>query len=118
MSSPSHFVNAGSGEAIGLTFDDFVLFYAASFKNLSSAQEMKEAFRLLDNDSDGLVEFKRVQQAMAAMQPALPADELREMMSEAVSGTAASTSATGRGGFRDILLGHVNFEQFMHFLFS
>jgi hypothetical protein len=45
-----------SSDVRGLTYEDFVMFYALSSKDLSSEREVREAFRFLDDDFDGFVD--------------------------------------------------------------
>jgi len=52
-----------------MSFEDFLIFYAQSFTKYSSEEEMKEVFRLLDDDGDGYVPVPRLKVVFAALKP-------------------------------------------------
>lgn len=44
----------------GMTFEDFIIFYFNQTKDLTAAMELKETFRVMDDNADGLVEIQKV----------------------------------------------------------
>lgn len=49
---------AAAASATGFNYEQFVMFYARTTKTLSSEREMKEVFRLLDDNFDGFIEVR------------------------------------------------------------
>jgi len=47
--------NVRAPEVEGFTYEEFVMMYAATTKTLSSDRELREVFRLLDDDYDGFL---------------------------------------------------------------
>lgn len=56
----------------GMSFDDFMIFYANVTKPLSVVQEMREVWRLLDDDLDGLVPLATLRQSMIGLEHISP----------------------------------------------
>lgn len=58
----------------GMSFDDFMIFYANLSKPLSLSQEMREVFKTLDDDLDGLVEIGLLRQVMIGLEAIQPSN--------------------------------------------
>jgi Ca2+-binding EF-hand superfamily protein len=58
----------------GMSFDDFMIFYAGLSKPLSIAQEMREVWRLLDEDLDGLVPLATIRTTMIGLEYIQPSN--------------------------------------------
>jgi hypothetical protein len=56
----------------GMSFDDFLLFYASLSKPLSPLQELQEVWRLLDDQLDGRVPLRVLRQTMIGLEQAAP----------------------------------------------
>jgi calcium-binding protein CML len=98
----------------GMTFDDFVKFYANSFKSWNSAKEMKEVFRLLDTDGDGFVEMSTLRTVFSGLLPSIDSSKIKEYISE-----FADLTSVPKQSFRDFYLnGKINYDEFVSFLFS
>ena len=68
---------AGGGAAPfepGMTFDDFMVFYASLSKPLSVTQEMAEVWRLLDEDLDGMVPLAQLRAVMIGLERIAPSN--------------------------------------------
>lgn len=58
----------------GMSFDDFMCFYAGLSKPLSLAQEMREVWRLLDDDLDGRVALSTLRTTMIGLELIQPSN--------------------------------------------
>jgi len=56
----------------GMSFDDFLMFYASLSKPLSPTQELMEVWRLLDEQLDGRVPLRVLRQVMIGLEKAAP----------------------------------------------
>jgi hypothetical protein len=63
---------AAGGFDPGMSFDDFLLFYASLSKPLSPLQELQEVWRLLDDQLDGRVPLRVLRQTMIGLEQAAP----------------------------------------------
>lgn len=52
---------------VELTFDDFLIFFATHTKTLNPAEELKESWRLLDENSDGFIALKQLRQLLRGL---------------------------------------------------
>lgn len=58
----------------GMSFDDFMIFYSGLSKPLTLVQEMREVFKVLDDDFDGLIEIGLIHQVMVGLEYIQPSN--------------------------------------------
>lgn len=57
--------------------------FSLSFKNLSSEEEFRAAFELLDDDNDGLIAVSKVVQVFSSLEPTLERNQVNELIFKA-----------------------------------
>lgn len=66
-----------------IDFETFLIIFSATTKKLSSEQEIKEVFSLLDDDNDGFVDVAAFRQVVHAMCPDLSEEAVTNVVAEA-----------------------------------
>ena len=121
----------------GMSFDDFLVFYSGLSKGLSVTQELREVWRLLDEDLDGLVPLSHLRAAMLGLERVSPTNtsdrcasfydsnykyhyseaDKRLTSEQLVDQSIASyfCSPTMR---KDVLTDKINFEEFVNFMYA
>jgi Ca2+-binding EF-hand superfamily protein len=93
----------------GIAFEDFLVFFADATRSWSSAKEIKEIFRVLDDDGDGWVEVRKLKTMWRGLQPNKTAQQVMDEINTALQDVHLSANDQGR---------KMNFDQFVRFLFN
>lgn len=100
---------------LGLTLVEFVAFYTKITKQLTPSQELKEAFRVLDDDGDGFIEVSKLCNGYFALGAAPTLAEARTVVYDAFKeqedGSMMDEAAFWQGT-------RINYEQFVSFINS
>lgn len=118
----------------GMSFDDFLIFYSNLSKHLSVTQELREVWRLLDEDLDGFVPLDQLRHVMVGMEYIAPTNTStnskyfyesnykyqyseieKKMTSEKL---VESMMKQHFGSSKDIKTDRINFEEFVEFMFA
>lgn len=74
-SSSAASASASVSADVGMSFDDFLVFYSGVSKHLSVDQELREVWRLLDADLSGVVPLRVLAQVMVGLERVAPTNE-------------------------------------------
>lgn len=104
-----------SGERRGITFAEFLVFFCNLTKSRSNAYEMKEVFRLLDDDDDGFVEVFKLKHVIGGMFPELSNKQVLDLLSSAYPEDTELQHVSFRDFYKH---GKLNYDGFVRFLFA
>lgn len=105
--------NSQLGET-GMSFFDFLLLYSETHKERSHISEVKEVFRLLDDDGDGYVEVSKLRCVLRGL-----CNGDKEKAKQILSSAYPDRPELQHQSYREFYgSGKLSFEDFERFLFS
>jgi Ca2+-binding EF-hand superfamily protein len=97
----------------GLVLIDFIMFFAERWSKETSANELKEAFRVVDDDDDGFVDVSALQHVIKGLRPNDTREEHLALLNSAYPVDPNLQKVSYRTFIKEGVLDYSEFQQFL-----